>query len=192
MNSRNIAIVAVFTAITVVLVLSPVKIPAPYAPFLVYQVWEIPIVAAFLVYGLSMTVLISILNTAILLVVYPGALPTGPLYNLIAVSSMLLGVYVAHNFAGKLFNRRKTTGVIIVSTFLGATLRVAVMSIVNYVALPLPYPIGYSLPTVAAVALLPVIGLFNATLALYTVPTGYVLARAIGTRTKPTIKLTSQ
>ena len=79
MNSKTIAVVAVFTAVTVVLVLSPAKIPAPYAPFLKYQIWEIPIVAAFVIYGLSVGVSISILNTVILLGVYPGDLPTGPL-----------------------------------------------------------------------------------------------------------------
>jgi len=56
MDSKTLATIAVFAALTVVLSLSPVKIPAPYAPFLIYQLWEIPIVAAFLLYGLRVGV----------------------------------------------------------------------------------------------------------------------------------------
>lgn len=185
MNSKRIAVIAVFTAVTIALVFSPAKIPAPYAPFLVYQIWEIPIVAAYLLYGLSLALSISILNTIILLAVYPGALPTGPLYNFAAVSSMLLGIHIARKSTARFLSRRREAAMT-VSTFLGMTLRVGVMSIVNWICLPYPYPIGYSLPLEATTALLPVIGLFNATLALYTIPIGYFLARAIGHSTKTT------
>ena len=186
MNSKTIAVVAVFTAVTVALVLSPAKIPAPYAPFLKYQIWEIPIVAAFLLYGLSVGVSISILNTVILLGVYPGDLPTGPLYNFAAVLSMLLGIYIMHRFAAGRFSKLKEKPLTVSSTVLGIILRVGVMTIVNWVCLPYPYPIGFSIPVEATTALLPVIGFFNATVALYTIPTGYFLARAISHRTKTT------
>lgn len=65
MDSKTIATIAIFTALSVVLVLSPAKVPAPYAPFLKYQVWEIPIVAAFLLYGPQVGVAISVMNTLI-------------------------------------------------------------------------------------------------------------------------------
>jgi len=87
MNSKSIATLSIFAALTVVLNLSPIKVPAPYALFLIYQIWEIPIVAAFALYGPLMAVAISVLNTLVLLAVFPGALPTGPLYNLAAVYS---------------------------------------------------------------------------------------------------------
>ena len=102
MNTRKLAIITIFTAITTALVLSPAKFPAPFAPFLKYQIWEIPIVIAFLLFGPSIGLSTSIINTLLLLVVYPGDLPTGPLYNLAAVSSMLLGVYVVQSFQKRL------------------------------------------------------------------------------------------
>jgi len=179
MNTKRIAVVAVFTAVTVALVLSPLKVPAPYAPFLIYQIWEIPIVAVFLLYGPSAAVSVSILNTIILLAVYPGSLPVGPLYNFAAVLSMLLGVYVVHRLAYAHLGGRREAAMTVSYTIAGIITRVGVMSIVNGVFLPYPYPIGYGIPVEAAIALLPVLGFFNATIALYTVPTGYFLARAI-------------
>lgn len=180
MNTKTIAVVAVFTALTVVLVLSPAKVPAPYAPFLKYQIWEIPIVTAFLLYNPGVGVLISVLNTVVLMGVYPGDLPVGPLYNLAAVLSMLLGIYVVNRLIDEHSSRRRKTIIAVSSTALGTILRVGIMTIVNLVFLQYPYPIGFSMPLGAIIAMLPVIGFFNATLTLYTIPIGYFLARAIG------------
>jgi riboflavin transporter FmnP len=127
------------------------------------------------------------MNTIILLAVYPGDLPTGPLYNLAAVLSMLLGVYVIHRFTAKQFSRRREALLIASSTVLGIITRVIFMSIVNWVFLPQPYPIGFSIPAEGLIAMLPLIGLFNATLTLYTIPVGYFLARAVSSGTKTTI-----
>jgi len=179
MESKRIAAIAIFTALSIALVLSPAKFPAPYAPFLKYQIWEIPIVAAFLLYGPSVGVATSIINTIVLLVVYPGDLPTGPLYNLAAVLSMLLGIYIIHRFAAERFSRRQETMLTALSTALGSIARVGVMSIVNWAFLRYPYPVGFSIPVEALTAMLPIIGLFNATLALYTIPVGYFVSRAV-------------
>lgn len=185
MNSKTIAIIAVFGALTIVLNLSPVKFPAPYATFLIYQLWEIPIVTAFILYGLKVGVAISIINTLVLLGVFPGELPTGPFYNLIAVLSMLLGIYAIHLFARKSSNMRNEAILVTSSTAFGAISRVVVMTIVNWSLLRFPPPIGFNIPEGALVPMLPLIGFFNATLALYTIPIGYFLARAVsfGTNT---------
>jgi hypothetical protein len=53
------------------------------------------------------------------------------------------------------------------------------MTFVNYYVLGLPSPFGYSLPNVTIIGWLPLIGVFNATLALYTIPVGYALARIV-------------
>jgi riboflavin transporter FmnP len=183
MESKAVATIAIFTALSVALVLSPAKVPAPYAPFLKYQIWEIPIVAAFLLYGPLAGIATSIINTMILLVVYPGDLPTGPLYNLAAILSMLLGIYIIHTFATKRFGEQYETILTIFSTVLGGITRVGIMTILNMIFLQYPYPIGYEMSGEAVVALLPLIGLFNATLTLYTIPIGYVVARAVSVGT---------
>lgn len=179
MESKTIAAIGIFTALSVALVLSPAKFPAPYAPFLKYQIWEIPIVAAFLLYGPLAGVATSIINTFILVVVYPGDLPVGPLYNLAAVLSMLLGIYIIHRFGAKYFSKRQETILTGLSTVLGSIARVGIMSIVNWAFLRYPYPVGFSMPVEALTAMLPVIALFNATVVLYTIPLGYFVSRAV-------------
>lgn len=182
MEAKQLAIIAVFTAIAVVLVLSPLKIPAPYAPFLYYQIWEIPLVTAFLVYGPLIGLSVAGLNTLILVTLFPGDLPTGPIYNLAAVVSMLAGVYIIHHY---LQFRGRTTVRVPVSTTLSMVLRVLFMTLINWIALRYPYPIGFSLPEEVILGYLPLIGVFNATVVLYTIPMGYILAQAVsrGTQT---------
>ena len=179
MESKKIAIISMFTSLSVALVLSPLKFPAPYLTFLKYQIWEIPIVAAFLLYGPLVGVAVSIINTSILMVVYPGDLPIGPLYNLAAVLSMLLGIYIIHKFAAGRFSKQQENILTVFSTALGSIARVGVMTIVNWVFLPYPYPIGFSVPVGVLAAWLPLIGFFNATVVLYTIPLGYLVSRAV-------------
>jgi hypothetical protein len=64
-------------------------------------------------------------------------------------------------------------------TFLGAALRVVVMSFVNWELIKYPPPIGFSMPEEVVVAILPFVALFNATLAAYTISAGYFLAKTI-------------
>jgi riboflavin transporter FmnP len=248
LDSRAIAAIIVFSALAIVLNLSPIKIPAPYAPFLIYQIWEVPLVAAFLLYGPPVGIVVSGVNTLALLILFPGALITGPLYDLIAVLSMLFGIYVIHkvaiafagSFAGteysieivtyvlltmltimgalvqsllwllpaivfgllslivsvesrqsKIANPRlmpqgssgRYSGFLISATTVsGAFMRVMVMTLVNFTVLSFPPPIGFSMPREAVIAILPLIGLFNATLASYTIPIGHTIARIVSSR----------
>ncbi|MCJ7793557.1 hypothetical protein MUP42_01345, partial [Candidatus Bathyarchaeota archaeon] len=82
MKTKTLSLIIIFVALTTALNIAGPKIPAPYAPFLYYQIWEIPIVAAFLTVGPKTGVSVAALNTLILLAVFPGNLPTGPFYNL--------------------------------------------------------------------------------------------------------------
>jgi riboflavin transporter FmnP len=175
-NTKTIASISVFTAISIALVISPLKFSAPFAPFLKYQIWEIPIVAAFLIFGPFVGLSTLILNTFVLLVLFPGGLPTGPLYNFAAASSMLLGVYLTQIFA-----RRSSIDfriMVLIATALGGVFRVVFMSIVNWAFLRYPFPIGYDMPVEVIIGMLPIIGLFNATVTLYTIPLGYIISKA--------------
>jgi riboflavin transporter FmnP len=201
MNARVIALIIVFAALTVVLnpAVTGIGVPAPYLPFLVYQIWEIPIVVLFLLVGPKYAIPIAVLNAFVLLALFigPGGLPTGPFYNLAANLSMLLGVYVVNGIfavlskpeqrkpnyesgrwsaVGTFFRKQK---LVLSATALAIIFRVAIMTLVNYATLRYPFPIGYSIPEVGIIPLLPPIGLFNATLALYTVPLGYAITNVV-------------
>jgi riboflavin transporter FmnP len=183
MDTKALATIAIFGAITIVLNLSPFKIPAPFAPYLIYQIWEIPIVAAFLLYGLTVGFSISVINTLVLLAVFPGELPTGPIYNLAAVLSTLLGLIIIQKLSGHLSKRRDTI-LTTAATASGIITRVVIMTIVNWVFLRFDPPVGFGIPAEALPAMLPVIGFFNATIVLYTIPLGYIIARAVSLNTK--------
>jgi riboflavin transporter FmnP len=178
MNTRTITLLVTFTALTIVLNLSQLKFPAPYLPFLIYQVWEIPIVAAFLLFGTVIGVAISVMNTAVLLAVFPGDLPTGPFYNLAAVLSMLLGIGIAK----VLLEKRSISNQFLAASVLtcsGLVFRTIAMGFLNYALLRYPPPVGFSLPEGAIVSYFPLVMFFNATLALYTIPAGFSISTAV-------------
>lgn len=189
MNTKKLTLTIVFAAVTVALnpAFTKIAIPAPYAPFLFYQIWEIPILAAFILISPRSAVAISVLNAVVLLALFPGALLLGPFYNLLAVLSMLLGVYIVHKLLTRKNPKNETekatlkqqTLLITAATALGIIFRVGIMTVVNYSVLRYPPPLGYSMPEAAVVAIIPLIGLFNATLALYTIPAGYLIAKTV-------------
>ncbi|MEM3617531.1 MAG: hypothetical protein QXK47_00465 [Candidatus Bathyarchaeia archaeon] len=176
-SAKTIAVIAIFAALTIAFNLSPIKIPAPYAPYLIYQVWEIPIVTAFLLYGFLVGIAIAVLNTLVLLMVFPGMLLTGPLYNLAAVISMLIGIAIPKVIHKNPKASKQTLAVVL--TAFGIVFRVGIMTVVNWAFLRFPPPVGFGMPESAIIMSLPFIALFNATLALYTIPLGYVIAEAI-------------
>jgi riboflavin transporter FmnP len=183
-DSKNLTIIAIFSAISIVLSLSPLKFSAPFAPFLKYQVWEIAIVTAFLLYGIKVGVSISIINTFVLFVFFPGDLPTGPIYNFIAVISTLLGIYLIKKILMNRFSRGREVIMTSLSTVTGILMRVIIMTIVNWIALPYPFPFGYNIPLEGLPAILSVIAVFNITILLYTIPLSYIIARSVGSSIK--------
>ena len=183
MNTKTVAVVVIFAALAIALNLSPIKIPAPYAPYLIYQIWEIPIVIAFLLFGAVVGVLIAVVNTLALFAFFPGALPTGPMYNLAAVLSMLLGIGLIRIILRKRFATHETV-VNALYTASGVVFRTAFMDVVNYSLLRFPPPIGYGFDEAAILASIPLVTIFNLTLALYTIPIGCSLARVLGSSLK--------
>jgi riboflavin transporter FmnP len=183
-RSRRLSLIALFTALAVVLNLA-VAVPAPYEPFLFYEVWEVPILLGVLILGFWDGTTVAVLNTLLLEAYRPGALPVAPLYNLAAQLSMFAGVLPVDRAArARGWEGKK---LVPIATGAGAALRTAVMTVVNGIILPLPYPVGFGsglFPITQAdvPGLLLPIGAFNFTIALYTVPLAYTLAKSIESR----------
>ena len=192
MNTKTLALLIIFTALTIAINIAGPKIPAPYAPFLLYQLWEIPIVITFLAIGIKEGIMVTVINALVLLVYDPGPLLLGPIYNLIAVLSMMLGVYIPYKIATRGYKseninnilKQKIKLLIILTTALGIVLRVVITSLTNYFALQQGPPVGFGLNQTATIAALPLIALFNATVAIYTIPIGISIAIAITSRFK--------
>jgi len=136
-RTKLISISAVFAALAIILhpPFLPLGVPAPYAPFLIYQIWEIPLVVAMLLYGLRVGVLVSVINFVTLIIFFPGTIITGPFYNLLAIFSTMSGVFIGYRVLH--FNR---FDILWFSTLMGLATRTAIMTVVNGVALPLPPP----------------------------------------------------
>jgi riboflavin transporter FmnP len=175
-KTRKLTGIALFAALAVILNLT-LKIPAPYAPFLYYEVWEIPIVVAFLVFGTWVGISVSVINYLALQAIFPGALATGPLYNLAAILLTLLGVGASHKALQRA--RKGIVGITIGATLLAILTRVVGMTFVNAAFLPFPPPIGFSIPPAALPPVLGLIAIFNTTVVLYTVPIAYSIVDAI-------------
>jgi riboflavin transporter FmnP len=178
LNTKTISLIIVFAALSVVLDVLPVRIAFPPAPYLYYQIWEIPIVAAFLLYGARVGVLITLVNTMVLLIWFPGYLLSGPLYNMAAVLSMLLGIGIVKTLVARYSPKREET-VAALLTASGVTLRTALMALIDYVFLRFPPPVGLSYSDELLIAATPLVVIFNLTLALYTIPLGYSAAKAV-------------
>ncbi|HYB04629.1 MAG TPA: hypothetical protein VED17_09205 [Nitrososphaerales archaeon] len=179
-RSQTIAGVGLFAALALVLNIAHIQLQAPYLSFLIYEFWEIPIVVCLFIFGFYASLAASAINAIVLILVNPGALSLGPLYNLIAVVVTLLAILGGHKLSTRAKFRIPIE--VAVATALAMLVRVVVMSYVNYVLLPFPPPLGFSTPDTYVVTILPLIAFFNATLVLYTVPLGYAGVRAPGQR----------
>jgi riboflavin transporter FmnP len=189
MDTKSIALTAVFAAITVALnpAFSKIAVPAPFFPFLSYQIWEIPIVVAFLLIGYKSGVAVTLINGAILLSFLPNVITFG---DVVACLSMLLGIYLAYRLITRkvpkeeTLSRRKS---VLSYTALGIVFRILIMVIFDYTLLRYPI-IGLNLPESIIIAIIPPIALFNATEPLYTIPLGYFIAKTVGKNLKTSNK----
>jgi riboflavin transporter FmnP len=191
MNTKKLSLIIVFSALAITLnpSLTNIQFAAPFAQGLIYQVWEIPVVIAFLIISPTAGLAVSIVNTAVLFAIFPGVLPTGPAYNLAATLSMQVGIFAAVAIGKRFFySKNPDTNILskvkwaAVATALGILTRVAFMSVVLYFALPQEAPIGFKsfgFDQTLTNAYLPFAAFFNATLALYTIPIGWVIAQRV-------------
>jgi len=185
LNTKAIALTAIFAALTVALnpIFSGIAVPAPYFPVISYQIWEIPIVVAFLLISPRSSIAISLINAAVRLSFSPTYLIAG---GTVASLSMLLGIYSAHKLVTRKVKQKKTLseGKLGLSyTALGIVFRTIVMAAFNYALLRYPV-IGMNLPEPVIIAITPPIALFNITEPLYVIPLGYFIAKIIGKNLK--------
>lgn len=188
MNTKTLSLTIVFAALAIALnpTFTYIGINFPLANGLIFQIWEIPIVVAFLIISPLAGLAISLINTTVLFAIFPGVLPTGPAYNLAATLSMQIGIFAAVLVAKKIScPKEPNTNVLfqpkwaMLATTMGILTRVIVMSIILFFALPQPSPIGFSFPLQDTIGYLPFAAIFNATLALYTIPIGFIIAQRV-------------
>lgn len=169
--------------------LDPIKIPRMYLPGVYYRFCEIPIVAAFLLFGPKIGVSVAVLNVLAELTIFYG--PTGvigPPTVFVLTLSMLLGVHSARKLLTLEASRNVNLGLKPVACFtaFGALSRTAIAPLVMYPTyrflIPLVVDLGFS--DAQVVALVPAFMSVALIFSLYTIPVGYLIASVVGRNLK--------
>lgn len=180
MDTRAIALTIVFSALAIAL--TPIAIPAGFLLGYSYRFWEIPIVVAFLLFGPKIGIAVTVIRTIaeMTILLRPSGF-VGPITALGGTLAMLLGVYLASWLLKRGFPTAegKRFGVAAVTLFaaLGALFRASIAPLVMYPVYRFFLPRAFT--DAEIVVLVPGIMLFAATLAIYTVIVGYLVARVI-------------
>ena len=168
----------------------PLAIPAPYAPFLFYTIWEIPLYICLFLFGPTTAIISGIINFISLLVFFPGQLISGPIYNLIAIFGSYTGiVLIKRRKFVQDTNNTKNDILSFNMLFIIASpmiFRTVIMTVVNFIALPMPPPIGFSIPMEVMPTTLGLIAIFNSTTIMYSIPIAYWITKAVKLATNKT------
>ena len=180
MNSKAIGMVITFTALTTAL--NFIRIPVPYMPTFSYTIGDIAIVVAFLLFGPRPGIAVAFLSTIITMIILPGpAGIVGPLYYFIAVSTMLLGVYLSSKLIQRRIEILSSTKAVIIFTLLAILTRTLIMLPLDYMVYGALVSVISGLSMSAAyaivVAAMPGIILYNITVPIYVIPTSYYIAK---------------
>jgi len=170
-TSEKIAVVGVFAPIAIILA-SPVapSFPFPPLPFLLFELWEIPVYFALYLFGLRIALLVELLVYAVVQT-HPYGLLFAPVYNLNAVVFTLLGASLGFKFKK-----------VVMSATLGVSTRVVETTLFNYVFLRLPPPFGFGLTLKGLMTILPLLALFNAIQAGYSLAIAFAVSKAVESR----------
>lgn len=149
MDTRSIALSAVFSALSVMLTMINITIPFPLLPYLKFDFSEIPVTTAFFLVGPQY----ALLSTAIywiVLTIRAGDI-LGPAMKMVGVASMIIGLWVGAKITkGNDLKQMITSG-----TVIGIILRVITMSIFNYAVFTViaPFYLDYAAGLIAALGL---------------------------------------
>jgi riboflavin transporter FmnP len=149
MDTRSIALSAVFSALSVMLTMINITIPFPLLPYLKFDFSEIPVTTAFFLIGPQY----ALLSTAIywvVLTIRAGDI-LGPAMKMAGVASMIIGLWIGAKVTkGRELRSMVTTGMVI-----GIILRVITMSVFNYAVFTViaPFYLDYAAGLIAALGL---------------------------------------
>jgi riboflavin transporter FmnP len=183
MNTKALGAIIAFTALTVAL--NFIRIPALYLPTFSYQLGDIAIVTALLLFGLGIGLTVAVLSMLISILINTSPVgPVGPMYYILSVLALLFGVYVFERFIKPKFAKNLTASKRATFSTVGGILsRTLIM-------LPLDYYIyGYLVSLVSGLSIsdsyalvlstMPLIVLYNVTVPLYVVPISYFITKSV-------------
>jgi riboflavin transporter FmnP len=179
MKTKEIALIIIFVALTIAL--DPVRIPSGYLLGVSYRFSEIPILAAFLLFGPKIGVSIAAFNVPaeIMLFPLPGMILGVP-FVFVLTLCMLAGIHFASKHLkskGTPLDDRKKGLYYTAFGTLSRTIVAPFLVAINYkFVLPI---VGFQLLDIQILALMPALALYALTFSLYSIPIGYIIARTI-------------
>jgi len=184
-NAKSIALAITFAAAAIAL--NAVRIPAIFYPNNYFQISQIPIVVAFLLFGVRIGVLVGVLNLAGGLALFPlgtAGLIVYPM-DFVSLLVMFAGLYLASTFitrgvepGGVPVLKKPVVGLTVGAVaFRGGIMPFIDYGVVNHILIPLI--LGFQRPEAAIIGLVPVFVLYNVVSALYTIPVAYFVATRV-------------
>jgi riboflavin transporter FmnP len=182
MNTKSISLTITFAAAAIAL--NAVKIPSIFYPGVPFQISQIPIVVAFLLFGTRVGVLVGVINLAGALALFPLG-PNGVIIyamDFLSVLIMFAGLYLGSKFMKRngeserlSFWKKPLVGF----TGFATVVRGSVMPFFDYAAFHVLVPLflGLNLPEAYIVGLVPAFVLYNVVVTLYAVPVAYFVAK---------------
>lgn len=130
---------AAFAALSAIMTILPLSFPFPIITYLKFDLAEIPVFIAFLVFG-TWSGIVSAVTLWVILNIFGSWVPIGPAMKFAAIISTLIGIWVGSGFRNapiEVFDS-KVKGVL---AFLsGVLFRVFIMGVFNYIVLWIMFP----------------------------------------------------
>jgi riboflavin transporter FmnP len=179
MDTKAISLTIALAALALALnpAISGLGLPFPPLPGLIFNLWETVIIIAFFLTGFKGGLAVALLNTVFLLVVYPGpSRALYPLTNTVAVSAMMVGIYLANKIATRKLSEEKKPSPGKTPVYYTASAMVLRIIVMAPLMLALLYLTGVQ---DLAAAVLPVQAVYNIIQTLFTIPIGYFVASIV-------------
>ncbi len=132
-NTKKITTMGILIAISIILIISPLRFPFPAAPFLEYDAGDIPILIGGFIYGPLSGILLTIVASVVqALTVSSASGWVGCIMHIFATSS-LVGI------AAGIYSKKRTLKWAIIGLILGSLSMTGIMIILNLIINPLFY-----------------------------------------------------
>jgi len=140
----RISCAAAFACLAAILAILPLSFPFPPITFLKFDIAEIPVVAAFLMFG-TWPGMVSAVTYWFLLNFFGSWVPIGPAMKFAAVISTLIGLWVGSGFRNAPIEGFNSLGRGLLMVASAAVVRVLVMTLLNYVIIFLMFPFFFDI-----------------------------------------------
>ncbi|MEM2211162.1 MAG: hypothetical protein QW372_07270 [Nitrososphaerales archaeon] len=138
-NPYTLSASAIFGALAAIMAILPLSFPFPLIPYLKFDLAELPVIIAFLLYGPIPGLTSSIVYWLILNIVGSFA-PIGPLMKFAAVISTIIGMWIGIKMYNKFTSTMKMITFLTLILSMSIVVRVLITTLANYIVIWILFP----------------------------------------------------